>query len=88
MLTKKLKGFNNNKMPGFFEGIKLMKHLKRNDMISVFIIPYIIKSCVCVLLDTISSIYRKKANKVGVMTAINELQDEKIFTSDYLNGVL
>ncbi len=88
LLTKKLKGFNNNKMPGFFEGIKLMKHLKRNDMISVFIIPYIIKSCVCVLLDTISSIYRKKANKVGVMTAINELQDEKIFTSDYLNGVL
>lgn len=88
LLTRKLKSFNSNKMPNFFEGIKLMKNLKRNDMISIFIIPYIIKSCICVLLDTLSSNYRKKANKIGVMTAINELQDEKLFTSQYLNNVL
>ena len=43
---------------------------------------------ICVLLDTMSAYYRKKANKVGVMTAINELKDERIYTKEYLQNII
>ena len=88
LLTKRLKNYNNNKMPGFIEGLKLMKHLNKKDIIGIFVLPYIIKSTICVLLDTMSAHYRKKANKVGVMTAIKELEDERIYTKEYLQNII
>ena len=88
LLTKKLKNFNGQKVPGFFEGLKLMKNLGRKDMISIFIIPYVIKSTLCILLDALSATCRKKTNKIGIMTAINDLKDEKVYTPQYLNNVM
>ena len=88
LLTSKLKNFNGQKMPGFFEGLKLMKNLGRKDLINIFILPYVIKSTICVILDTLSASCKKKANKIGIITAINELKNEKLFTSDYLNQIL
>lgn len=88
LLTKKLKNFNGQKMPGFFEGLKLMKHLGRKDMINIFVLPYVIKSTLCIVLDTLSAVCRKKTNKIGVMTAINELQDERLYTSEFLKNTI
>ena len=88
LLTKKLKNFNGQKMPGFFEGLKLMKHLNGRDMLSIFVIPYVIKSTICVLIDTFSAQCRKKASRVGVMTAIKDLENEKVYTKQYLENVI
>ena len=88
LLTKKLKNFNGQKMPGFFEGLKLMKHLSGKDMLSIFVLPYVIKSTICVLIDTFSAQCRKKANRVGIMTAIKDLEDEKVYTKQYLENVI
>ena len=88
LLTKKLKNFNRQKIPGFFEGLKLMKNLGRKDMINIFIVPYIIKSTLCIILDTLSATCRKKTNKIGIMTAINDLKDERVYTPEYLNNVM
>lgn len=88
LLTKKLKNFNGQKMPGFFEGLKLMKHLSGKDMLSIFVLPYIIKSTICIIIDTLSAQCRKKANKVGIMTAIKDLEDEKVYTKQYLENVI
>lgn len=88
LLTKKLKNFNGQKMPGFFEGLKLMKHLSGKDMLSIFVLPYVIKSTICVLIDTFSAQCRKKANRVGVMTAIKDLEDEKVYTKQYLENII
>lgn len=88
LLTQKLKDFNNQKIPNFFEGLKLMKNLERKDMIGIFVVPYVIKTIICLVLDSLLASCRKKTNKVGVMTAINELKDEKLYTPEYLQNFI
>ncbi len=88
LLTKKLKNYNENKIPGFFEGIKLMKYLNRKDLMAIFIIPYTVKATLGFIIDTISARSRKKANKIGIMTAIKDLEDERVFTKKYLQNVI
>ena len=46
------------------------------------ILPYAIKSTLSFILDTISALSRKKANKIGIMTAIEDLEDEVESTRD------
>ena len=65
-----------------------MKHLSGKDMLSIFVLPYIIKSTICIIIDTLSAQCRKKANKVGIMTAIKDLEDEKVYTKQYLENVI
>lgn len=88
LLANRLKNYNGNKMPEFFEGIKLMKKLSQKDLMAIFILPYAIKSILCIILDTISAQGRKKANKIGIMTAIKDLENEKVFTKEYLENVI
>lgn len=85
LLTLKLFGnkisafTSNKKMPGFMEGLKLTRNLKLKDLALIFIAPFFVTRLLILGISVVGSEIKKKACKIGVMTAANDLHDPKNF---------
>lgn len=78
---KQLLKNNNNKLPTFAEMFKLSKHLTHKEIMiasSMFILP----SCANIPMIVKGIQIKKEAGKIGVMTAMNDLQDPKNFLDE------
>ncbi len=77
---KKISSFtNNNKMPGFIEGLKLTRNLKLKDLGLIFIAPFFVTRLLILGVSVLCAEIKKKACKIGVMKAVDDLHNPKNF---------
>ncbi len=67
------------KMPGFWEGLKLTKNLKFKDLVLIFIVPFLVTRLVILGVNSNSSEIKKYACQIGIMSAMQDLEDPKNF---------
>ncbi len=69
----------NNKMPDFWEGIKLTRKLSLKNLVGIFILPYLITRCIVWGVSFAAAEIKKKACKIGIMSAMEDLNEPKRF---------
>ncbi len=69
----------NHKMPGFWEGIKLTKHLKLKDIMLIFVAPFLATRLLICVVSTICAEIKKYACQIGIMSAMKDLENPKNF---------
>lgn len=80
LFGKKLAKFTPNKeIPGFFEGLKLSKNLSMKELTAIFIAPFIITRFLILIMDAVTAEIKKKACKIGIMSAMQDLDDPRNF---------
>ncbi len=80
LFGKKLSKYTPNKeIPGFFEGLKLSKNLSMKELTTIFIAPFVATRLILLTMDAISAEIKKKACKIGIMSAMQELNDPRNF---------
>lgn len=83
-LNKKLMKHNKGKEPKGFEVFKLLKHLEGKE-IATIIIPFILPSFISMPITIKGIQIKKDAGKIGIMTAMQDLDDPKNFLDDKRN---
>ena len=80
LFGKKLSKYTKNKeIPGFFEGLKLSKNLTMKELTGIFIAPFVATRLFLLAMDAISTEIKKKACKIGIMSAMKDLDDPRNF---------
>ena len=80
LFGKEIKKLTQNKsMPGFFEGLKLARKLSLGKIAMIFIVPYVIARGIMVLAALWGAEVKKKACKIGIMSAMKELNKPEKF---------
>lgn len=78
---EKLKLHNAGKIPELHDLLKIGKHLTAKEM-TVALIPLILPEFLGPMIKVIATQFKKKAGKIGVMTAMKDLDDPKNFLDE------
>ena len=69
-------------MPGFVEGFKMMKNLRKRDLTLIFLAPFFVTRILVTLVTAIGVEVKKKACKIGIFAALKDLENPKNFLYD------
>lgn len=81
ILSSKLQKYNGGKLPDFKDILKVSKHLSGKELM-VGLVPLVLPEVIAPLIGIVGIQVKKDAGKIGVMTAMNDLDDPKNFLDE------